>query len=133
MKKLIVLGLLVCGFVSCQTEVYYTRSVVNDTELDIDLIFLNAKKSSEPDTIRLDAQSTTIIEDFHELDPAKSGLNCAPERDRIELKVAGFEAILREDFFDEDNWESYIYGNRSIDQDCIFQIDEENLLLYNPG
>lgn len=133
MKKVSFIGLLIFLLSACQTEVYYTRSVVNDTEHDIDLIFLNTKKGTEPDTIRLDAQSTTVIEDFHELDPGKSGLSCAPERDRIELKVAGFEAILREDFFDEDNWEKYLYGSRSMDQDCIFQIDEENLLLYNPG
>jgi hypothetical protein len=132
MRKLVVVLFLLATFSACQTEIYYTRSVVNDTDYDMDLVIISNDAGKEADTIRLDANSTTIIEDFHQLNRPKEGLSCAPERERIVLLVPGFEAILRSDFFNEDNWEKYLIGNRSMEQDCFFQIDDENLLLYNP-
>ena len=131
MKKKLFFLFSICLLSACQTEIYYSRSIVNDTDLDIDLVFLNQNSTEEPDTIRLDARSTTIIEDYHELDSPKEAKSCAPERDRIVLKVSGFQALLRKDFFNDDNWENYISGNRSKEQDCYFEMNEDNLLLYN--
>lgn len=131
MRKLIIIATVLMLFTACETEIYYTRSVINDTDYDIDLVFLNENSDALPDTIRLDARTTKLIEDFRQTDRPKAGLSCAPERDRLSVRVIGYEALLRVDFFDEDNWESYITGNRSMDQDCYFQINEENLLVYN--
>jgi len=133
MRKVALFLVFISTLTACQTEIYYTRSVVNDTDYDIDLILMNSDPDQVADTIRLDANSTTILRDFHQIDRPKEGLSCAPERTRIEIQVAGFEAILRTDFFNEDNWEKYLIGNRSMEQDCIFQIDNDNLLLYNPS
>ncbi len=114
---------------SCKKEHFYTRSFVNNSDFNIEIVLHGTNRSVMGDTLAIQANSTKVIQDFHSQHRPKEGLQCALQQETILVFANGRPAEFAKSIFSDDNWEKDLVGNRSLDQDCFFEVTAEEVHL----
>ncbi len=84
----------------------------------------------ERDTVVLMSQMTTVISHAYFPDTDQGSMPCAlGAGSYFQLYVDDSEAVLSFDVRAARNWESTLDGKRSVDQQCYFVIEDEDLTI----
>jgi hypothetical protein len=112
---------------SCGKEHFYTRTLVNNTEYDVMLVLFGQNQQMMGDTVMVKSLSTTIIQDHYSQNRPKKGLDCAFFSEPLLIYANGRPAELSRPLHKSGNWEKDLIGKRSLDQDCFFEINSEDI------